>query len=212
MIVAGRKDEVVLKAVLKRWQELGIRPIIFEINRRGSDSIVVREGAMQARIRAREFKHFLCLWDHKDSGKGNEPPSQVQDELQEHLNRRRLQNREKALVIDPELEIWLWQDKKAIARVLGISQKQLARCLNRWQSANFPKRTLEQILSKFPKEALEEVCQEAREKLTAALYQRIAHTADLSLWASEQGFQQLCQTLLNWFSAERSDKRCFGYC
>jgi hypothetical protein len=117
VILAGKNDEAVIRSVLSRHQDIGIHHLIFEINRLGSDSKVVGYGPTLALAEKNRYRYFLCIWDHQGSGREKRmKPNQVQGIVQKSLNGKTLKGRSKALVIDPELEIWLWQDKEAICK------------------------------------------------------------------------------------------------
>ncbi len=198
VVMEGRRDRAVMEAVLNRPYDLGIQPITYEFDLRFS---AVRTGGPDAgRERRGEFRYVICLWDHQGSGEENKPPSRVQGEVQARLNRNTLKGFSKALVIDPELEIWLWRDRTAIASILEVDENRLTEWLNDWRQAQFPKQTVETLLQQFPKEALEEVMRRAGEKPDAALYGRITAIANLQRWSKEPSFRRLCSTLRKWFA------------
>jgi hypothetical protein len=197
VILEGSGDEVVLEALLKRPSDLGIRAVTFKCERRSS--AVRTQGPDIAREQRREFRYVICLWDHGGSGREQQPPSRVQGEVQARLNRNTLKGCSKALIIDPELEIWLWQDSAAIASALGVGEDRLAEWLRDWQRKHFPTQTVETLVRQQPKEALEEVIKQSGKKRTSTLYRHITAVANLNLWSGEASFRRLCRTLRRWF-------------
>jgi hypothetical protein len=197
-IVEGKDDAAVLRAVLIRPRDLGIRSITFHTEQRASGMIA--RGPELAREQRREFRYVLCLWDHQGSGQEAKPPSRVQGEVQARLNRNTLKGCSKALVIDPELEVWLWQDLAAIAQVLGVEDSALQGWLAEWRDEQFPTLTVEEVLLRQPKEAFEQVIRRAGLKPAAALRERVAAAADLHQWAQESSFRLLRRTLRRWFA------------
>jgi uncharacterized protein (DUF924 family) len=119
--------------------------------------------------------------------------------VQAQLNQNTLKDCSKALVINPELEIWLWQDQTAIASEFGVKEKKLMQWLTDWQQKQHRALTVQELLRQFPKEAFEAVCRQAREKPRAALYERIASRANPDLWSGESSFRQMRRTLRRWF-------------
>ena len=95
-IVEGKDDAAVLRAVLIRPRDLGIRSVTFHTEQRASG--VIARGPELAREQRREFRYVLCLWDHQGSGQETKSPSRVQGEVQARLNRNTLKGCSKALV------------------------------------------------------------------------------------------------------------------
>jgi hypothetical protein len=201
VVLEGSKDRTVMEAVLSRPDDLGIQAIAFELEARSSG--VRTKGPDVSRERRREFQFVVCLWDHKGSGREEEPASQAQGEVQNQLNRKTLKGCSKALVIDPEMEIWLWQDRTAIAKVLEVEEIQIEKWLDDWQRKQCPAQIVQTLVRQFPKEALEEVIQRVDEKHDSALYGRIAAAANFKLWGREPSFRRLQRTLRRWFPQRR---------
>lgn len=185
VIVEGRRDEEVLRAVLERGRQLRIRQITFEFLRRAG--AVYTEGPEIAQLEKHRFDKVILLWDHADSQYANHKPNRAQGIVQAKLNERTLKNCSKAIAVDPELEIWLWQDKSAIAKALGVSIGQI----NQW--------IMGRAVTRFPKETLEWVCKQVNKKPDAALWGKIACLADLKLWEQCYSFRLFCKTLRKWF-------------
>lgn len=197
VVLEGPRDRAVMGALLKRPYDVGIQPITFDLDVRAS--AVISQGPDIARTRRREFRYAICLWDHAGSGQEGKPPPRVQGQVQARLNRNTLKGCSKALVIVPALEVWLWQDRTAIAAVLEVEEDRLVEWLNDWQRMQFPARPVETLVQQQPKEALEEVVRRAGEKPDSALYGRITSAANLNLWSQEASFRRLWRTLRNWF-------------
>lgn len=193
-----------MQALLNRVHGLGIRHVTFEFDLRFNT--VRTQGPNIARERRRRFPYVICLWDHRGSGQEHKPASQVQGKVQAHLNGNTLKGCSKAIVIDPELEIWLWQDWTAIAVALKVEEKQLAKWLKNYQQRQFPTHSVQELVQRFPQEALEAVVQQAGEKPDSALYGRIADAANFELWSKEPSFRQLRRTLRRWFPQRRESE------
>jgi len=188
LIVEGRRDEAVLRAIIeKRTRDLGIREVSLEFRHRSG--AVYTEGIEVAAIERQNFRKVILLWDHVDSRYANTTPQRAQGIVQRELNERTLRNCSKAIAVDPELEIWLCQDRGAIASVLGVSIIQIEQWLGNWGGH----------VDNSPKEALKYLCKQAGRKCDSALYGEIAAQADLNLWQNCQSFQWLCRQLRRWF-------------
>lgn len=154
------------------------------------------ERADAARDRARDYEHLLLVSD-RDYPR---PPKQqqwkrvrLQGYLNNELRKRTLSGQAYWLVIEPELEIWLWQDCQAIAACFGVDVK-----IIQSQMAQLNRQTQ-------PKDALERLVQFVRHangvslRLDAELKGRIAEQADLQLLRRDPAFQNLQKMLRKWF-------------
>lgn len=211
-IVEGRRDEEVLRAVLGRGNQLGIKQITFEFRRRSG--AVCKEGVEVAQFERSKFAKVILLWDHADSPYANHNPIKAQGIVQGKLNERTLKNCSKAIAVDPELEIWLWQDKDAIAKVLGADVRQVDQWILEWRQqlekfidgnllsqrkVNLQHDDAWTAVTKLPKEALDWVCRRAQVKPNAELLGEIARRSDLKLWRQCDSFRLLVRTLRKWF-------------
>jgi len=214
-IIEGRRDEEVLRAVLERGKQLGIRQITFEFLRRSG--AVCTEGPEIAYLERQRFDKVILLWDHADSPYADRNPNKAQGIVQAKLNERSLRNCSKAIAINPELEIWLLQDKDAVAKVLETNIQQVDQWILEWWQRlarkdivvddnllSLRKVDLQHddawtVVAKLPKEALDWVCRRAKMKPDAELLGEIARCADLRLWQQCKSFRLLVRTLRKWF-------------
>ncbi len=216
LIVEGRDDEAVLSALLERPKDMGICPITFDFRRRSG--AVLKEGVNVASQERNNFRKVILIWDHADSPYADRTPQRAQGIVQAELNKRTLRGCSKAITVDPELEIWLWQDYSAVAQALGVRVQDIERWLKGWQRAlkqsvgdrglqdlmerrqvNLQRDSAQTLLEKLPKEALKWVCRQAKQKADSQLRGRIAQKADLKKWERNESFRWLCQQLRQWF-------------
>ncbi len=115
----------------------------------------------------------------------------MQREVQERLDSNGWEGRSQVLVLDPELEVWVWSDSPHMARVLGASDEELAE-VRKAYPADPPGKPSR------PKEAMEEVLRRSHIPRSSALYGELAQNVSLRRCA-DAAFQQLRVTLKNWF-------------
>lgn len=215
VIVEGRRDEAVLRAILEREKDLRIRKISVDFRRRSGAVCTQGLEVAQFEKQRQGFDKVILLWDHADSPYANHTPVKAQGIVQAKLNKWGLKNCSKALTVDPELEIWLWQDKNAIAKVLRVKPKQIDGWVEEWRRSLRAESEMANLLSrrkvdlhkdgawtalvKLPKEALDWIVKRAGEKPDAGLLGEIARHADLKLWQQDESFRLLCETLQKWF-------------
>lgn len=95
------------------------------------------------------------------------------------------------MVIDPELEIWVWADSPHVSRSLGLPEEQLKEMLARYERDENQK-------PKDPKAAMEEALKKSRLPRSSAIYANLAATVTLKN-CREASFSQFKLTLVEWF-------------
>lgn len=191
-LVADKNMEAVMDALLRRHEALGIRPIQFEVvvhPRR--DPGVFHEGVAFLRPLQPKFAHGLLLLDAAWDG----APSNLQRRMDDALETVRPRSWAKAVIVDPELEVWVWSDSPQVERALGWSGRVpgLRGWLEQnglWQAGN-PKPL-------DPKQAMERALWEARKPRSSAIYRSLAHTVSLDR-CRDRAFLRLRSILKNWF-------------
>lgn len=103
----------------RRPEALGIHPIDVTIERHTRrDPGCRREAATRLRAYADDHRFALLMFDRHGSGDPAER-EHMQTVVQHDLSQSGWQNRSKAIVIDPELEAWMWTTSPHTAGVLG---------------------------------------------------------------------------------------------
>lgn len=193
ILVADKTMEFMLRGGLERPQALGIHPIRVDFRQHPN-----RDGGSRttgARILALDhgrFRHALLVLDHEGSG-ATESAVELERQLDDELART-WGDRAKAIVIDPELDVWAWGADNMLAEVLG------------WPRPDGIRDWLEGkgfLISpegkpQRPKEALEAVFAECRLPRSAANYRKIAQRISL-VRCQDGAFHRLRQTLHRWF-------------
>lgn len=101
----------------------------------------------------------------------------------------------RAIVIDPELEAWVWSDSPEVDRIIGWSARQSSvRAWLREQGFAFKQNGKPDR----PKEALEKALRIVKKQRSSALYGQIAEKVSLSR-CTDRSFVKLRQTLQEWF-------------
>jgi hypothetical protein len=59
------------------------------------------------------FDYYGCGAEHEMA------PEEIEDEVEEKLSRSGWEDRARCVVIDPELEVWVWSDSPEVDRCLG---------------------------------------------------------------------------------------------
>ena len=195
VLVADYNAEAVVKAVLSRWEALGIRDLdadVFVHNHR--DPGVWSDGHVLLRQVQNQYRHALVIMDREGSGEQTLTAVEMEARLQERLGSAGWSARCSAVVIDPELDRWIWSVSPHVDRVIRWNDRVGIRQWLRDQGFTFdvngkPLR---------PKEALESVLFHARRVRNSNLYRDIALKVSL-LRCEDRAFSKLRSTLQNWF-------------
>lgn len=196
VLTADVQQEKTIETLLnERRQALGIRAVQFDIYRHPrKDSGVYGEAAQFLRPYQHSHTYALVLLDRTWSGAPDQSTT-----IREHMSQRLQESgwsREHIMVIvvDPELEAWVWVDSPVIAETLRMEWTAihaLADELRVWTSG--------ESKPTHPKELLEAVLYRQRRPRSAALFQEIARRVSLSR-CIDPAFVSLRACLQHWFA------------
>jgi hypothetical protein len=198
VLVPGKNEEFALRGALARPKALGVRPIDFEFRPHpGRDGGIRTSGASLLTTQRHRFNHGLLLLDIEGSGAG---PDIDALELESRLDRELAVgwgDNAKAVVVSPEVDIWLWGAENALKHALD------------WNEAGGVRDWLEAKGFVFsdrgkpvrPKEAIQAVTRHLRIPRSSALYESITGRISLSR-CRDPAFARLQATLQRWFAAK----------
>jgi len=192
-VVADRNLEATLLELLSRRQSLGIRQIEFDVFPfPRKDPGCYHEAPDFLRQYRHDYRHGLVVFDRAWEG----APAQDALELEQNL-RGRLGDDDWAdvVVIDPELEAWVWSDSPHVDECLGWSGRTPA--LRSWleEKGLWPAGSVKPT---DPKEAVLEALRVVRLPRSSAIYRCLAQTVSLNR-CSDAAFARLRQRLSTWF-------------
>lgn len=201
VLTADADTLAVFESLLDRPSALGIRPVQFAVDRHPfRDPGMIKDGPelIRRQVWKEEFRKVLLVWDHEGSGcERRKRPEQAQREIQDRLDGFTWQDRSGAVVIVPELEEWLWRDRKTLLAYLGLTAAQLQSL-----AAKLVTRKIPDPAATKPKELLEVACHRTgRGRLLPDDFRQVAAKANLSSWQSSSSFQSVMKMLREWFPA-----------
>jgi hypothetical protein len=198
VLVADGDMEQALRGLLGRPQALGIRPIAYEIIRHPQrDPGCRQEGQRLLQPYRQQYRHALVVFDWEGSGGEATEPASLEQQVQQRLADAGWENDAAVVVLNPELESWVWSDSPQVARVLGWSESSDA--LRTWLTEKGFLKALETKPVR-PKEAVEAVLRHARKPRSAAIYRELADKVSLQR-CSDPAFAKLQSILREWFAA-----------
>ncbi len=144
-----------------------------------------------------QYRYALVLLDHEGCGREETDRLELETELEGRLAEAGWRGRAAAVVIAPELEIWVWSDSPHVDRVLGWREE--GRPLRDWlvqRGYLMPG----QVKPSRPKEAVEEILRTVRLPRSSSLYNQLARTVSLEKCV-DPAFAKLRRCLSEWFPA-----------
>ena len=201
---APQKDLVVLvadahirgatKGLLSRSENLGIAQIDFDITPHNPRDPGCRTQAKNyLRQYLRYYVHSLVIFD-RHGCTSDDSRTDIQNRVESDLRKNGWEDRAKAIVIEPELEAWVWGYQEALP---ALKWKGSYRSLKGWLS----KRRLwpaSAAKPPDPKKALEAVMKHTGRRRSPRIYEQIAREANFE-HCQDAAFNELRNTLQLWF-------------
>lgn len=200
ILVADKDMEATFLGLLSRTAAFGIRKITFDIRVHPErDPGCCGKSDQYLRSFYKQYAYALVIFDHEGCG-SDENRVELEARIEQKLALVGWKNRSIVIVLDPELEIWLWTRSPHVEEALGWrGQKQP---LREWLVENGHLESLN-LKPKQPKEALEIVLRKVKKSRSSAIYRQIAERASLE-GHQEPAFVKLKNTLAVWFTEENN--------
>ncbi|MFA0742104.1 MAG: hypothetical protein DFNUSKGM_002224 [Candidatus Fervidibacter sacchari] len=193
VLVADSNMKAAVQTLIeKRYKSLGICQVQADVlvhPRR--DPGIFHEAHIFLQPLRNEYRYALVMFDHEGCGQENRPARQLEQEVKERLEQADWQGRCEVIVLEPELEAWVWSSSPHVPKVLGLTPQKMQQILQR-----FPQNRLGK--PQRPKEAMEECLKEAKIPRSSSIYAELAETVGLQNCV-DPNFVKFRQTLQKWF-------------
>ena len=200
ILVADRNTQFLMQGLLTRHQSFGIKDLsssldhIFVHFQR--DAGCYNQCSEFLRPFASDYNFALVIFDHEGSGQEHKSRKEIENELEQKLSISGWENRAKVIVLEPEIESWVWSNSPHVEKILGWEEKNPD--LKTWlQNKGFLQ--ADEIKPSRPKEAVEEAMREVRKPRSSSIYQQLAEKVSFKNCIDEP-FIKLRETLQSWFS------------
>ena len=198
LLVADKSIAQAMAGLLQRTRALRVRQIDYEISvhQQRDPGCRVDAGAF-LRPFASRFAHALVVFDRAGCG-SHAPPRKIEARVESELQRNGWSGRASVVVIDPELEAWVWSPSDRLADELGWGKRFAP--LREWlgEQGEWP---TEATKPPDPKRAMEVAMQARRKQKSASTFRRLAEVLRFRD-CSDEAFQKLLATLEEWFPEE----------
>ena len=198
IVLTADKDmrHALLALLRSRSEAMGIRHVAFDILVHSEhDPGCARRGVSFLENYAADYDHGLLLFDHEGSGQERTSRELLQQDLDREFARSIWGDRAKTIVVDPELEAWVWGGSPHVAAVAGWANR--SRALRDWLVSQGWLRAGE-LKPRRPKEAFHAALRRAGVARSASLYERLAERVSLEN-CRDPSFRELKRTLRTWF-------------
>ena len=199
ILVADVCMEATVRGLLSRSPALRIRQVQFDLYRHPEKDPGCRaRGVDFLAPLSTEYEHALLMFDHEGCGDSRTSAIQQEAVLGAALARS-WGDRAAALVIEPELDIWVWSRSPHVESVLGWSGRNPA--LRDWlvESGFLVDRMAK---PSRPKEALEAALRCVKKPRSSSLYQALAERVSLQECV-DPSFVRFRSILTKWFGTDR---------
>jgi hypothetical protein len=197
VLTPGKDDEFTLRGLFTRPQALDIRPVEarFLIHPE-RDPGCYRRPQDVLRPLASQYSHALVMFDREGSGveRSGAAPD-MEREVENLLGRNGWGGRVRCIVIEPELEIWVWANSRQVDECLGWANRQLS--LRQWLEENGWLQP-NQIKPSRPKEAMQATMREVGKQRSAAVFEALASRVSFQN-CEDEAFGRLLSCLRGWF-------------
>lgn len=198
ILTADIDIEFTIQGLLNRKKSLGIREISFYICRHPErDPGCLLKGHEFLRPFSNEYNYAIIIFDHQGSGVEDKKAEDIEKEIEEKLSKTGWKNRATAIVISPELEIWVWSNSPHVEEILGWKGRSpdLKSCLVK---ENLKKEN--QLKPDDPKKAVEYALRVVKIPRSSSIYKQLAEKVSLT-GCEDRAFNKLKNRLTELFPA-----------
>lgn len=200
ILLADLDAKETLIGLLSRQRSLGIRPITYDILKHDQrDAGCYKEADSLLRAQSRRYDYALVIFDHHGSGQEQSSAAQIQENIEDRLMRNGWDQRCRAIVIVPELEIWVWSTSRQVDVCLGWEHRQPD--LRTWLRQNnlLAEHT---VKPDDPKFAFDKAIAAVKKNHSSSIFRDLAENVSLR-GCIDPAFQRLQTTLTDWFPDNR---------
>lgn len=199
VLVPGKDEAETLNELLGRHQALRMRPITWQVLRHPDRDAGCRLKAAEfLRHEQSRHSHALVVFDREGCGQDHLPREELEEQVEQALRQSGWGDRAGVVVIDPELEAWVWSDSPEVANSMGWINRDDD--LRSWLVAQSFLAEGEAKPAR-PKEAMDRVLREMRKRRSSAIFQKLAQNVGIQ-GCEDPAFRKLKRTLRQWFPAE----------
>ncbi|MGD0897167.1 MAG: hypothetical protein ABR915_04980 [Thermoguttaceae bacterium] len=197
VLVADGQMEFTVRGLLTRGPSLQFRDISFDIwVHPAKDPGCLLRGHELLRSFTRQYAHAMVMHDREGCGRDDYSREALESEIESNLARSGWHDRAAAIVIDPELEVWVWSDSPEVVGILGWTGRQptLAQWLDQ-QGHCAPGQSKPQK----PKKAVDDALRSSGKRRSSSIFRQLAERVSVHR-CTDPAFWKFKALLQQWFS------------
>jgi hypothetical protein len=196
VLVADKNMEFTVKGILQRNESVNIRGISYKIMRHSqNDPGVYRAAHDFLRIYVNEYRYAIVMLDREGCGCADNSVD-IGRQIQSRLDNSGWNERSAVIILDPELEIWVWSDSPEVANCIGWSHNELRGWLHSHGDLSS-----DTYKPRNPKIILENVLKIKNIPRSSSIYYKLATRVSFNR-CTDSAFLKFKNTLQHWFSAD----------
>jgi hypothetical protein len=196
ILVADKNMQATVNGILSRPEALGIGKIRWHSHVHPErDPGCLLRGHDFLRPMAKHDAHCLLMLDHHGCGQEGKTREELESIVETRLSQSGWRGRGAAIVLDPELEAWVWSNSPEVARCLGWKSRRPR--LREWLQEK-ELWTSGAAKPSDPKSATDLVLREVKTPRSSAIYARLAGKVSY-MRCADPAFSKFKETLRNWF-------------
>jgi len=141
-----------------------------------------------------QYRYALVMLDREGSGQEERTPEEIEQAIQKRLDKVGWKDRSAVVVLDPELETWVFSDSPHVPEIIAGGDVDLYRQVLTAQTR------LSNGKPERPKEAMEEILRRKGIPRSSGLYRELAKRVSLSR-CRDRSFQRFREILQGWFGS-----------
>ena len=204
VLVADRNMEFTVKGLLTRPPALGIRVITYDLFQHPWHDAGCRFNSKEfLRPFVNQYSRSIVILDKEGCGQEDQSRTEIENSIEGELSSSGWNERAAAIVIEPELENWVWSDSPHVDNVLGWHGKQPS--LREWlRTRGF----LQGNAAKpdTPKDAFKEALRTARKAHSSSLFFELAQKVSFER-CTDEAFVKFKAVLRSWFAETNSGQQ-----
>jgi len=198
-LVADRNMEFALRGLLSRERSLRASVASYDVFvHPEKDPGCFLKGPDFLRSFYRQYSYALVMFDREGCGREARTRTDLETDVENRLDQAGWSGRAAAIVIDPELENWVWAQSSHVELALGWGGR--SPNLRQWLASEGLVATSSAKPSQ-PKHAMEQALRRVRRPRSSSLYIQLAKSVSLE-GCCDEAFLKLRRTLSSWFQIE----------
>lgn len=197
VLTADKNMKFAMEGLLSRPQALAVRPLspVYYIHPERDPGCLLHSDAF-LRPFVRRFSHAIVMFDREGCGQETRTRADLERHVESELSRSGWGDRAAVIVIDPELEDWVFSDSTEVDAAMGWKGKNPT--LRIWlETQRYLK--VGGIKPARPKEAMEAALRHVRMPRSSSIYGDLGRQVGFGR-CTDSAFHKLKATLREWFS------------